>query len=198
MNIPNTLTVFRILLTPFFIYLLFNNFPYSKLYALIIFIVASLTDAYDGYYARKYNIETEIGNFLDPLADKILVSSAFISFYLLEIIDIWMVLIILLRDMFITLLRIVMKRNGYSLKTSRIAKSKTAIQLALIIFTLIFLTISTISLSGFSVASNFISKYNIVYNATFMVSFFTLYTGLRYLQNNYDLIRKIIWNENNN
>jgi len=198
MNIPNTLTVFRILLTPFFIYLLFNNFPYSKLYALIIFIVASLTDAYDGYYARKYNIETEIGNFLDPLADKILVSSAFISFYLLEIIDIWMVLIILLRDMFITLLRIVMKRNGHSLKTSRIAKSKTAIQLALIIFTLIFLTISTINLSGFSVASNFISKYNIVYNATFMVSFFTLYTGLRYLQNNYDLIRKIIWNENNN
>jgi len=198
MNIPNTLTVFRILLTPFFIYLLFNNFPYSNLYALIIFIVASLTDAYDGYYARKYNIETEIGNFLDPLADKILVSSAFISFYLLEIIDIWMVLIILLRDMFITLLRIVMKRNGHSLKTSRIAKSKTAIQLALIIFTLIFLTISTINLSGFSVASNFISKYNIVYNATFMVSFFTLYTGLRYLQNNYDLIRKIIWNENNN
>ena len=198
MNIPNTLTVFRILLTPFFIYLLFNNFPYSKLYALIIFIVASLTDAYDGYYARKYNIETEIGNFLDPLADKILVSSAFISFYLLEIIDIWMVLIILLRDMFITLLRIVMKRNGHSLKTSRIAKSKTAIQLALIIFTLIFLTINTINLSGFSIASNFISKYNIVYNATFMVSFFTLYTGLRYLQNNYDLIRKIIWNENNN
>ena len=198
MNIPNALTVFRILLTPFFIYLLFNNFPYSNLYALIIFIVASLTDAYDGYYARKYNIETEIGNFLDPLADKILVSSAFISFYLLEIIDIWMVLIILLRDMFITLLRIVMKRNGYSLKTSRIAKSKTAIQLALIIFTLIFLSISTINLSGFSVASNFISKYNIVYNATFMVSFFTLYTGLRYLQNNYDLIRKIIWNENNN
>jgi len=198
MNIPNALTVFRILLTPFFIYLLFNNFPYSKLYALIIFIVASLTDAYDGYYARKYNIETEIGNFLDPLADKILVSSAFISFYLLEIIDIWMVLIILLRDMFITLLRIVMKRNGYSLKTSRIAKSKTAIQLALIIFTLIFLTINTINLSGFSIASNFISKYNIVYNATFMVSFFTLYTGLRYLQNNYDLIRKIIWNENNN
>ena len=198
MNIPNALTVFRILLTPFFIYLLFNNFPYSKLYALIIFIVASLTDAYDGYYARKYNIETEIGNFLDPLADKILVSSAFISFYLLEIIDIWMVLIILLRDMFITLLRIVMKRNGYSLKTSRIAKSKTAIQLALIIFTLIFLTINTINLSGFSIASNFISKYNIVYNATFIVSFFTLYTGLRYLQNNYDLIRKIIWNENNN
>ena len=85
MNVPNILTVFRILLTPLFIYLLFNDFLFSNFFALVVFVLASITDAYDGYYARKYNVETEIGNFLDPLADKILVSSAFISsvFYLL-------------------------------------------------------------------------------------------------------------------
>ena len=121
-------------------FILFNDFLYSNFYALLVFILASVTDAYDGYYARKYNVESEIGNFLDPLADKILVSSAFISFYLLDLIDMWMVILILSRDIFITALRLIMKRNGYTLKTSRIAKSKTAVQLSLIIVTLIFLT----------------------------------------------------------
>ena len=87
MTVPNMLTVFRILLTPVFVYLLFTNFLYSNFYALLIFVLASVTDAYDGYYARKYDVESEIGNFLDPLADKILVSSAFISFYILGLID---------------------------------------------------------------------------------------------------------------
>lgn len=198
MNLPNALTIFRVILTPFFIYLLFTSSMYSNLYALILFILASVTDAFDGYYARKYNIETEFGNFLDPLADKILVSSAFISFYLLDLIELWMVVVILSRDFFITLLRIVMKKNGQSLKTSRIAKSKTAVQLILIIFILIFLSLEKMEASMFSLFSNIILEYNIVYNATFIVSIFTFYTGFRYFQNNYDIIKKIVVNENSN
>ena len=198
MNLPNALTIFRVILTPFFIYLLFSSSMYSNLYALIIFILASVTDAFDGYYARKYNIETEFGNFLDPLADKILVSSAFISFYLLDLIELWMVVVILSRDFFITLLRIVMKKNGQSLKTSRIAKSKTAVQLILIIFILIFLALEKMEASMFSLFGNIILEYNIVYNATFIVSIFTFYTGIRYFQNNYDIIKKIVVNENSN
>ena len=198
MNLPNVLTIFRVILTPFFIYLLFSSSMYSNLYALIIFILASVTDAFDGYYARKYNIETEFGNFLDPLADKILVSSAFISFYLLDLIELWMVVVILSRDFFITFLRIVMKKNGQSLKTSRIAKSKTAVQLILIIFILIFLSLEKMEASMFSLFSNIILEYNIVYNATFIVSIFTFYTGFRYFQNNYDIIKKIVVNENSN
>ena len=65
MNVPNILTVFRIFLTPLFIYLLFNDFLFSNFFALLVFVLASITDAYDGYYARKYNVETEIGNFLN-------------------------------------------------------------------------------------------------------------------------------------
>ncbi len=198
MNLPNALTIFRVILTPFFIYLLFSSSMYSNLYALIIFILASVTDAFDGYYARKYNIETEFGNFLDPLADKILVSSAFISFYLLDLIKLWMVVVILSRDFFITCLRIVMKKNGQSLKTSRIAKSKTAVQLILIIFILIFLAVEKMEASMFSLFGNIILEYNIVYNATFIVSIFTFYTGFRYFQNNYDIIKKIVVNENSN
>ena len=198
MNLPNALTIFRVILTPIFIYLLFNSSMYSNLSALIIFILASVTDAFDGYYARKYNIETEFGNFLDPLADKILVSSAFISFYLLDLIELWMVVVILSRDFFITCLRIVMKKNGQSLKTSRIAKSKTAVQLILIIFILIFLAVEKMEASMFSLFGNIILEYNIVYNATFIVSIFTFYTGFRYFQNNYDIIKKIVVNENSN
>ena len=198
MNLPNALTIFRVILTPIFIYLLFSSSVYSNLYALIIFILASVTDAFDGYYARKYNIETEFGNFLDPLADKILVSSAFISFYLLDLIKLWMVVVILSRDFFITCLRIVMKKNGQSLKTSRIAKSKTAVQLILIIFILIFLAVEKMEASMFSLFGNIILEYNIVYNATFIVSIFTFYTGFRYFQNNYDIIKKIVVNENSN
>ena len=198
MNLPNALTIFRVILTPFFIYLLFTSSMYSNLYALIIFILASVTDAFDGYYARKYNIVTEFGNFLDPLADKILVSSAFISFYLLDLIELWMVVVILSRDFLITFLRIVMKKNGQSLKTSRIAKSKTAVQLILIIFILIFLALEKMEASMFSLFGNIILEYNIVYNATFIVSIFTFYTGFRYFQNNYDIIKKIVVNENSN
>ena len=198
MNLPNALTIFRVILTPLFIYLLFNSSMYSNLYALTIFILASVTDAFDGYYARKYNIETEFGNFLDPLADKILVSSAFISFYFLDLIELWMVVVILSRDFFITCLRIVMKKNGQSLKTSRIAKSKTAVQLILIIFILIFLALEKMEANKFSLFSHIILENNIVYNATFIVSIFTFYTGFRYFQNNYDIIKKIVVNENSN
>lgn len=78
--LPNILTVARILLTPFFILCLFHDAPWARPMALVIFIVASVTDAWDGYIARRRNLVTKTGAFLDPLADKILVSSAFISF----------------------------------------------------------------------------------------------------------------------
>ena len=78
------------------------------------------------------------------------------------------------------------------------AKSKTAVQLSLIIFTLVFLSLDGYDLNSLLLISSFIFENNIVYNATFAVSVFTIYTGLRYLQNNYDLIKKIIWNENTN
>ena len=91
----------------------------------MIFFIASITDAYDGYYARKYNQITPEGKFLDPLADKILVSSAFISFALLDIIEFWMVGLIIFRDLFVTGLRMAMEQKGLSMVTSTIAKAKT-------------------------------------------------------------------------
>ena len=193
MTIPNILTVFRIFLTPFFVYCLFADFNNAYLFALIIFIVASITDAYDGYYARKYDVVTESGKFLDPLADKILVSSAFISFAVLGLIEFWMVGLIIFRDIFITLLRMLMKRNDRTLVTSNIAKSKTSAQLTLIIFTLSFLVFSNINETILSAIFDLVSKYNLVYNLTFFVSLFTIFTGYKYIMDNYEVIKEIIY-----
>ena len=193
MTIPNILTVFRILLTPFFIFFLFNESESSGVYSLIIFTVASFTDAYDGYYARKYNAVSESGKFLDPLADKILASSAFISFAVLGLIDIWMVAIIILRDLFVTLLRMRMKKGGESLVTSNIAKSKTAAQLITIIFTLIYLSINNSTIPILVNLSGQIDQFNLVYNLTFIVSLFTVFTGYMYVKDNFTEIKKIIF-----
>jgi CDP-diacylglycerol--glycerol-3-phosphate 3-phosphatidyltransferase len=192
MTLPNILTFFRILITPVFIICLFDDFPGAHLWALFLFIIASITDAYDGYYARKNNMVTDTGKFLDPLADKILVSSAFISFAIMGLIDFWMVALILFRDLFVTGLRIVMTRNGFTMMTSRSAKSKTGVQLGLIIFTLFFL-----SLKGLGwVLSNdihlFILEYELVYYLTAIAVVFTLYTGFSYALDNQKAIKEIM------
>ena len=192
MTVPNILTVFRIFLTPFFIFFLFNDSDLSGTYALIIFVVASITDAYDGHYARKYNVVSESGKFLDPLADKILVSSAFISFTILKIIDFWMVFLIIFRDVFVTLLRMRMKKSNQSLITSNIAKSKTAAQLIIIVFTLLYLSISNSNLQILMGFIDWIERFNLVYNLTLFVTLFTIITGFKYAYDNWAVIKKII------
>ena len=179
MTLPNLLTLFRIFLTPVFIVCLFEDFNGAQLWALIIFIIASITDAYDGYYARKNDMVTDTGRFLDPLADKILVSSAFISFAIMGLIDFWMVGLIIFRDLFVTALRLIMTSNGFTMMTSNIAKSKTMLQIVMIIFTLIFL-----SINGFEPP--------LFHSLTMLVSIFTIYTGLVYIIDNRKVIKKIM------
>ena len=193
MTVPNILTVFRIFLTPCFVYCLFADINNAYLFALLIFIVASITDAYDGYYARKYDVVTESGKFLDPLADKILASSAFISFAVLGLIELWMVGLIIFRDIFITALRMIMKRNNRTLVTSNIAKSKTTAQLTLIIFILSFLVFNSSNGVFLSSIFDLVSNYNLVYNLTLFVSLFTIFTGYKYVKDNYDAIKEIIY-----
>ena len=156
--------------------------------ALIIFIVASITDAYDGYYARKYNEITTEGKFLDPLADKILVSSAFISFALLGIIDFWMVGIIIFRDFFVTGLRMAMEQKGRTMVTSIIAKLKTSAQMIIITFILVTLGLKGLSLTWAIPVLDIVKDYKLVYNLSLFVTLFTGFTGLNYLFSN----RKII------
>ena len=192
MTLPNILTFGRILLTPIFIVCLFDDFIGAQVWALIIFIMASITDAYDGYYARKNNMVTDTGRFLDPLADKILVSSAFISFAIMGLIDFWMVGLIIFRDVFVTGLRVVMSRYGFIMMTSKIAKSKTGVQIGIIIFTLLFLSLKGLNWVLSNEIHGFIREYELVYYLTLLAALFTLFTGWTYIQENRKAIKEIM------
>ena len=132
--IPNLLTSTRILLVPVFLYCLFTDFSHGKLLALIVFVSAAITDAYDGKIARKYDIESTFGVFFDPLADKLLVLSAFYGFMFIPILDtevkLWMIILISFRDVVVTLLRMIMEHKGMTMVTSRVSKMKTVLQIS--------------------------------------------------------------------
>ena len=183
-NIPNILTCFRIFLVPIFIFYLLIEQNY--LIAFIIFIIAALTDWGDGYFARKFNSVTSFGIFFDPLADKLLVLSAFCSFLYIDSLNgsvhLWMIAIILFRDISITLLRIIISlKKDCVLVTSKIAKLKTFLQLATIIFTLICLMSS--------------DYFGSIYYIMIITTLITLYTGVHYYYNNSKKLIQILLNK---
>ena len=133
MNLPNKLTIFRVILIPFFVVLLlFDITAYDKWIALAIFIVASLTDFLDGYIARKYNLVTNFGKFMDPLADKLLVCSAMICLVELARIPAWVVIVIIAREFIISGFRLVSSDNGVVIAASYWGKFKTTFQIVMI------------------------------------------------------------------
>jgi CDP-diacylglycerol--glycerol-3-phosphate 3-phosphatidyltransferase len=152
MNLPNRLTSARILLTVFFVMALLlppqgwirSHFAFGKTAALVIFIVASLTDWWDGWYARRHRMETSFGMLLDPLADKVLTTAAFICFVEqpsdrpgVPLVQAWMVLLIVARDFLVTGLRLIAAQKGVVLQAEQLGKHKTASQMVAIILILL-------------------------------------------------------------
>lgn len=133
MNLPNKLTMFRVILIPFFVLFLLVDITYvDKWIALAIFIIASLTDLLDGKIARKYDLVTNFGKFMDPLADKLLVCSALICLVSLEKIPAWIVIIIIAREFIISGFRLVASDNGVVIAASYWGKFKTTFQMVMI------------------------------------------------------------------
>ncbi len=135
MNLPNKLTIVRVILIPFFVFFLLGDFwgDVSDYIALAIFIIASLTDLLDGKIARKYNLVTNFGKFMDPLADKLLVCSALICFVELRKLPAWIVIIIIAREFIISGFRLVAADNGVVIAASFYGKFKTVSQMVMII-----------------------------------------------------------------
>ncbi len=130
MNLPNKLTMFRVILIPFFVlFMLVDITTADKWIALAIFIVASLTDLLDGKIARKYNLVTNFGKFMDPLADKLLVCSALICLVEMAKLPAWMVIIIIAREFIISGFRLVASDNGVVIAASYFGKFKTTFQM---------------------------------------------------------------------
>ena len=135
MNLPNKLTIMRVILIPFFVFFLLSPyFPaYGNYIAVAIFIVASLTDMLDGKIARKYNLVTNFGKFMDPLADKLLVCSAMICLIELDRLAAWIVIVIIAREFIISGFRLVASDNGVVIAASYWGKFKTTFHMLMVI-----------------------------------------------------------------
>jgi CDP-diacylglycerol---glycerol-3-phosphate 3-phosphatidyltransferase len=185
MNLPNRLTVLRLLLMLPFVFALSVDFPGSKLMALVIFILGSVTDYADGYIARKFNLITDFGKLMDPLVDKIMTMSAFICLVSLGTLPAWAVIIIVSREFLITGLRLIAAARGKVLPAERLGKHKTVWQIVTILYCLLLIAIGARldpRLSAFLHATIF-----------FLVCVtvgLTLWSGISYFVKNWDLVRE--------
>ncbi len=190
MNLPNQLSLLRIFLTPFFILLLFIDTGLSRLGAFIVFTLASLTDWYDGYTARKFGYISTWGKFLDPLADKVLVSSGLICFSILKYIPVWMVIVIVVRDFLVTGLRSYAIFKKKPIETNKFAKAKTFTQF----LTLYFIFLFHLFVRG-GVQDNkvivFIREINLISLLMYVVILLTVISGIIYLIGNRSHLRQM-------
>jgi CDP-diacylglycerol--glycerol-3-phosphate 3-phosphatidyltransferase len=131
-TLPNIITASRILLTPIFIWLMLSGDGLLVQLSAAVFLIAAITDWYDGWFARRYNSMSAFGRFFDPLADKVLIGAALFAFAFLDRVSLWMVIVIVGRDVLVTILRIIADRKRQPVVTSRLAKWKTAAQLVIL------------------------------------------------------------------
>lgn len=206
MNLANRLTLLRLALVPvFMIFTVLDHF-WTRLFALVIFVVASLTDLMDGYFARKYGEITDFGKFMDPLADKFLTSAAFICFVGMRELRVpsWMVVLIIGRELIVTGLRLLAASKGEKIAADRSGKFKTGVQITAVIAVMAILCVNSFmrlfhhfnprTLFYRSGWENFLG--NFLQHAPFWLVFVsmlvTLYSGIHYLYQNRGIFSKEI------
>lgn len=177
MNLPNKLTLSRVIMVPFYVFfiLMVPEYLYFKWIALAIFIVASLTDLLDGKIARKYNLVTNFGKFMDPLADKLLVCSALIAMSSLGVIPAWITIIIIAREFIISGFRLIAAEKGIVIAASMWGKWKTTFQM-------IMICIQMVVIDQYACVNSMISngEYQIssIFNILIIIGNITMYIAL--------------------
>ena len=169
MNIPTKITLFRIFLVPVFAVLALSQMKFGNILAAAVFIIASISDFIDGYYARRYNMVTNLGKFLDPLADKILVLTAMIILVSTGRLAVWILIVIMCRDFMVDGLRLLAIEHNEVIAASKVAKLKTAMQMVMVIVLL---------LSGVFTAEWYIVLCHVI---TALAVWLTVYTGCDYV-----------------
>lgn len=180
--LPNILSGLRIILAPVFLILFFQDDFIMKAIGLGVYIIAAITDYYDGYFARKYEVYSDFGAFLDPLADKFLTFSGFIvlPFIAADQFPWWAIILIIFRDTVITILRVYMKQRNVSMITRKTAKIKTTIQM---VFLYLGLCIGLFQNVDFFAGEwvEWILTTNILLYLMIFVTGVTIYSGVEYL-----------------
>lgn len=170
MNLPNKLTLLRIVLVPVFVVVLYLSFPYNNLVALAIFILASITDLLDGKIARKYHLVTDFGKFMDPIADKLLVTAALLVFVDWHMMPAWVAIVVIAREFIVSALRLVAASNGRVIAAGWSGKVKTASTMVCICVMLLGLP----------------AVVDVICSAVILVT--TAYSGVEYLVKNRDVL----------
>jgi CDP-diacylglycerol--glycerol-3-phosphate 3-phosphatidyltransferase len=177
LNVPNAITVARIMLIPVFLVVLFSEIPHGDVWAVAVFALAAGTDKLDGYVARRRNSVTAAGMFLDPLADKLLISSALIALVSLNRVQAWVAMVIIGREFAVSGLRLVGIAQGVSIPASHMGKIKTASQTLAVLFLLVSYT----AMPHFNLVENVL-----IYAAVAL----TLASGIEYFVNARTLLEK--------
>jgi len=192
MNIANKLTVARIILTFVFMFFLFCHGPWAKVLALAIFIFAALSDFFDGRIAHQKNMVTDFGKLMDPIADKILVLAAFTAFVQMQLIDAWMFVIIVSREILITSLRLFALNKGKVLSAAKVGKHKTVSQMVVIFYILGFVVFKEVMLAFFTWNPAWERFFrDSIYVLMLLTVGLTLYSGLYYLWENRKVIARL-------
>lgn len=186
MNLANAITIARILLIPVFLVLLLSGLPepYADLAAAAVFILAAATDKLDGYVARRSKSVTTLGQFLDPLADKLLIAAALIALVAQDRVAAWVAMVIIGREIAVTVLRIVGNSQGVSIPADKYGKLKTVLQIIYVVYVLV----PTASIAGFIHVNRDVATI-IQWILAGVVVAVTLYSGVRYFLNARGVIR---------
>ena len=189
MNLPNKLTVARILLVPFFVAALLIDFPLNNLVALALFGAASLTDMFDGKIARKHGLITDFGKFADPLADKILVISALLCFVQLGLCDCVAVIVVLFREFVVTSIRLIAAAKGKVIAANMWGKVKTVTQIVAIVCVLAMQTVLDLGGLGVQLSAALPSVFTVIGEVLIWIStFFAVLSGVVYVAQNRQFI----------
>lgn len=177
MNLPNKITLTRMAMIPVFVIILFSDLKYARYLGTLVFAIAALTDGIDGHIARTTGQVTTFGKFMDPLADKILVATAFICLVELGNVSAWIVSLILAREFAITGFRTIAVSSGKTIAASPLGKIKTATQMIAIILLLL--------------ENPFFNKYGIPLDKVmlYIALFFTLLSGVDYIYKNKEVLK---------
>ena len=183
MNLPNRLTIMRIILTPVFLFLFFADFiPYNTFLSLAVFVVAAITDFADGKIARSRNLITNFGKIADPIADKILTTTVLLCFMQKNLCSIWVILIILLREFVVSAIRITAASQGSVIPANIYGKIKTVLQM---VFSVVILLLISI-VNDLSVKIPYLEIISAV--MTWILAVITLVSGVIYIKDSAKII----------